>query len=148
MSSKTQKPQNKNPTKQDNTDKSDVQKKALIASLSNGCTVGHACEGAKISRDTFYRWYKEGAAFAKRVESAKVCRVVVAEDCLFAKVKDGNMTAIIFFLCNEAKGKWESVNKIEHSVDPDHPLSFTFNGVKCIAGCKVKKGVNDSDKRL
>jgi hypothetical protein len=39
-------------------------------------------------------------------------------------------------------------DKHEHSGDPDNPLNFTFNGVKCIAGCEVKKDINASDKRL
>lgn len=88
-------------------------KNAIIQSLKNGDTLIHASELAKVNRQTVYNWMATDKKFYKAVEEAKLSRVQVAEDALYKLIANGNVTAIIFFLCNRAPEKWKNVNKVD-----------------------------------
>ena len=62
-----------------------------------------ACRSAKISRDTFYRWMKEDAEFARQVEDINEIALDFAESQLHQQIKDGNTSATIFYLKSKAK---------------------------------------------
>jgi len=65
--------------------------------------VSVACEKTGISRMTFYNWKESDKDFAQKVEEIDEASVDLAEEMLRAKVKEGDMTAIIFTL--KCKGK-------------------------------------------
>ena len=62
------------------------------------------CEKTNISRATYYRWIKINPKFKKQVNKATNNGISlmndIAESKLLSAVKDGNMTAIIFWLKN------------------------------------------------
>ena len=62
-----------------------------------------ACRGAGISRETHYKWMKNDTAYAKTVKDMPDICLDYAESKLFKGMKDGNMTAIIFYL--KTKGR-------------------------------------------
>lgn len=62
-----------------------------------------ACESVNVSRSTYYRWYKEDAAFAERVDEISEEQLDFVEGKLLKSIKDGDTTAIIFYL--KTKGK-------------------------------------------
>ena len=62
-----------------------------------------ACESVNVSRSTYYRWYKEDAAFAERVDEISEEQLDFVEGKLLKAIKDGDTTAIIFYL--KTKGK-------------------------------------------
>ena len=62
-----------------------------------------ACESVNVSRSTYYRWYKEDAAFAERVDDISEEQLDFVEGKLLKSIKDGDTTAIIFYL--KTKGK-------------------------------------------
>lgn len=62
-----------------------------------------ACESANVSRSTYYRWYKEDAAFAERVDEISEEQLDFVEGKLLKSIKAGDTTAIIFYL--KTKGK-------------------------------------------
>lgn len=101
-------------------------KPTIILSLNNGATVSSACDGAKISRSTFYQWYKTDPAFAKKVDQAQESRVQHVEDALYKNAITGSLTAQIFFLCNRAPEKWKNVQKVEASLHGQGPLNFVL----------------------
>ncbi len=63
-----------------------------------------ACEKHGISRATYYRWRGEDAVFRKSTDEAlaegRALVNDVAEGKLLSAIKDGNMTAIIYWLKN------------------------------------------------
>ncbi len=105
--------------------KKDV-KPVIIESLKDGATVSAACGGAGINRNTFYKWYEQDPEFAKEVDAAQKSRVHHVEDSLYKKAMAGNLTAIIFYLCNRAPEKWKNVQKVEASLHGQGPLHFVL----------------------
>ncbi len=62
-----------------------------------------ACESVNVSRSTYYRWYKEDAAFAERVDEISEEQLDFVEGKLLKSIKEGDTTSIIFYL--KTKGK-------------------------------------------
>lgn len=62
-----------------------------------------ACESVNVSRSTYYRWYKDDAAFAERVDEISEEQLDFVEGKLLKSIKEGDTTAIIFYL--KTKGK-------------------------------------------
>lgn len=92
-------------------------KESLIEQLKKTPIVQIACEKANIGRTTYYRWKKEDKEFAQAVESAihDGADLVsdMAESKLVSSIKDGNLTAIMFWLKNRHKNyatKLEMIN--------------------------------------
>jgi len=85
-------------------DKSDTKKSIMIEMLEKSLgVVSTACKAANISRDTHYRWLKEDELYAEAVESLNNVSLDFAESQLFNAMKEGNITAVIFYL--KTKGK-------------------------------------------
>lgn len=62
-----------------------------------------ACEAVNISRSTFYRWMKTDGEFAERVDEILEEQIDFVEGKLLKSIKEGDTTAIIFYL--KTKGK-------------------------------------------
>ncbi len=81
----------------------------ILNGLSSGkydylCT---ACKSEGLSRTVFYDWRNTSADNKKKLyEVLDGARVVEAEDSLFELVRKGNVTALIFFLCNRVPYRW------------------------------------------
>ncbi|NBV76554.1 hypothetical protein EBR66_00045 [bacterium] len=82
--------------------KTDQTKEALLEQLKKTPIVQIACEKLGISRWTFYRWKKEDAEFAKKVDEAifdgRLLVNDLAESQLIGAVKDRNFAAIMYWL--------------------------------------------------
>ncbi len=105
--------------------KTDQTKEALLEQLRKTPIVQIACEKLGISRWTFYRWKKEDADFAKKVDEALLegCLLVndLAESQLISAIKDRNMHAVMAWLKHhhpsyktrvEIEGKLETVQEM------------------------------------
>jgi len=77
-------------------------KTLLLEHLEKTPIVQIACEKGGIGRSTYYRWLQSDPVFAKKAKKALQRWVFlmndVAESQLLKGMKDGNMTAIIFWL--------------------------------------------------
>jgi ACT domain-containing protein len=62
----------------------------------------YACEKTGIARSTYYRWKKDDAKFSKLADEAIMEGVMlvndIAENQLLSAIKNGNMSAITFWL--------------------------------------------------
>ena len=65
--------------------------------------VSRACNDANISRTTHYEWIENDPNYARAVNDIGETALDVVESELFRQIKDGNVTAIIFYL--KTKGK-------------------------------------------
>lgn len=74
--------------------------KALEKSLG---VVTTACKMARVGRTTFYEWLEKDSDFKKVVDDIKNVALDYAESKLYELIKDGNVTATIFYL--KTKGK-------------------------------------------
>lgn len=77
-------------------------KAKLIIELEKAPIVQIACTRSGVARSTYYRWRKEDLEFRERVETAMRqgrARVSdMAESVLIKLIKEGNLTAVIFWL--------------------------------------------------
>lgn len=98
----------------------DIQKdkEKLLNSLKE-CSgiVTFACEKVGLSRQTFYRWYREDAEFKERADAINELQIDIAEASLLKKIQKGDTTAIIFYL--KTKGKSRGYTERKEIVAPD-----------------------------
>jgi|TARA_R100000664_G_scaffold25721_1_gene35757 hypothetical protein len=81
-----------------------LNKETLIKALENNMgNVTLACHFSGVARSTFYRYYDTDSEFKKQVDDIENMAIDVCEAELWKLIKDGNSTAIIFFL--KTKGK-------------------------------------------
>jgi len=92
-------------------------KKAMIQALEKSLgVVTTACKQVDISRDTHYRWMSDDEDYKAEVESLSDVALDFAESQLFKKIKDGDTTAMIFFLKTKGKKRgYVEKTQIEHS---------------------------------
>jgi len=91
-------------TKKKEQKRTEVTKDTLIESLrQNMGNVTLACHFTGCSRSTFYRYMESDEQFKKDVEDISSMAIDICEAELWKLIKEGNSTAIIFFL--KTKGK-------------------------------------------
>lgn len=82
-------------------------KQELIEQLKKTPIIQVACEKVGVARATFYRWRKEDVDFAEKIEEAVNAGSQLindmAESVLITAIRNGNITAIIFWLKNHHK---------------------------------------------
>ena len=75
----------------------------LIVFEINTGNVSETCKKVGISRNTFYDWCKKDKEFNTKIKEIKESLLDFAESVLMKKIKNGDITALIFFL--KTKGK-------------------------------------------
>lgn len=91
--------------------------KILLHLRETSGIISYACEKAGISRVTFYKWYKEDAAFAIKADDIQELQIDFAEASLLKKIKNEDTTAIIFYLKTKGKDRGYSERKEIAGVD-------------------------------
>ena len=79
--------------------------------------VTFACEKVGLSRQTFYRWYRDDSEFKERADAINELQIDIAEASLLKKIQKGDTTAIIFYL--KTKGKSRGYTERKEIVAPD-----------------------------
>lgn len=74
--------------------------------------VTSACKEARLSRETFYKYYRDDIEFRKKVDDINEITLDFAESQLLKKIKDGSEKAILFYMKHKAKSRGYS-EKIE-----------------------------------
>lgn len=81
-------------------------KKAILKALENTLgVVQPACKITGVSRTQFYHWLKTDAEFKSEVEDIRNIALDFAESQLHGQMKDGNVSAIIFYLKTQGKNR-------------------------------------------
>ncbi len=81
-------------------------KEAMVEALRR--TLGNvtaACKIVGVTRDTHYRWLETDANYADAVDDVTEQTFDFVENKLMDKVKDGDLTAIIFYCKTRMKGR-------------------------------------------
>ena len=92
-------------------------KMVLVGWVRRGLPNDDIADNMHISRTTFYKWKAENSDFADILRQNKEYCDSVAEDALFAKVKEGDLGAIRFWLTNRRSKDWRDKQDIEVSGD-------------------------------
>lgn len=79
--------------------KTDIQKKQLIQAMRESLgVVTVACKKVGCSRNTFYEYYRDDAEFRDEINNVDDYALDFVESQLFKLIKEGDKTAIIFYL--------------------------------------------------
>ena len=93
-----------NPNKARKPNKTDTNKQLMLEKLEFHLgIVSKACKDANICRTTHYQWMNDDPEYNKAVNDISEFAIDFVESELFRQIKDGNVTAIIFYL--KTKGK-------------------------------------------
>lgn len=94
-------------------------KKLLLEHLEKTPIVQIACEKSGVGRSTYYRWLEQDKKFARSAKQALSKGVLImndlAESQLLKSVRDGNMTAIIFWLKSRHLSYWNRLEIVENN---------------------------------
>jgi hypothetical protein len=90
---------------------------------AKGVNIGVSCTAVGISRRTFEKWRRRDPKFAAATREIEEQLIDYAESKLMSKIKDGNVTAMIFFLKCKAKHRgW--VERQEVTGPAGGPVTF------------------------
>ena len=79
-------------------------KKKLIEALEKSLgIVTPACKEVGVSRETFYRYYREDADFKAEVDSINDITLDFVENQLLKKIKEGSERSILFYMKYKAR---------------------------------------------
>lgn len=99
-------------------------KKAMLAALEVTLgVVSSAAKKAQIDRQTHYNWMKSDKEYAEAVRELKNVSIDFAESKLFGQIREGNTTAIIFYLKTIGKERGY-VERSEHRITSDQPPTW------------------------
>lgn len=73
--------------------------------VRNAGNKSKACKAMNMSRQTVYNWMDDDPEFKKQVDEVEEILIDDAESALMKAIKDGNVTAIIFFLKTKGKSR-------------------------------------------
>jgi len=108
-----------------------------------------ACKNLKISRGTYYRWYNEDKEFAALCDESIETTIDFVEDHLFRKIKEGDTTAIIFYLKNKGRkrgyGDDKNVNIGNKDDKPFQTTTLSKEEIDEITKCIISEGMSDDD---
>jgi len=78
------------------------ERSALVENLKKMPIIQIACEKTGVSRATFYRWKNSNKRFSRQVDEALKESVEIVNDMaeakLIASIKEGNITALIYWV--------------------------------------------------
>ncbi len=101
--------------------KPDVYKKKLLEALERTLgIVTPACKEVGVSRDTFYRYYKEDDDFKRKVDDIHEITLDFVENQLLKKIKDGSERSILFYMKyrGKSRGYYDNSNEVLSNEQP------------------------------
>jgi hypothetical protein len=82
----------------------ETHKKKLIEALEKSLgIVTAACKEVGLTRETFYRYYREDEDFKKKVDDINEITLDFAETQLLKKIKEGSERSILFYMKYKAR---------------------------------------------
>ena len=84
----------------------------VLKAISDGKTRSAAMESLGLARQTLTMAMKRDPEFAALVEAAEMPVHEAVESALLKSAKSGNVTSMIFYLCNRVPGRWQHVNQV------------------------------------
>ena len=103
-----------------------IKKVGDIANVMAAAGVGFTDYITQLTYILFLKMDEEKEEMAEMAEAVKRGRergLAVVENALMKKCRDGNTTAMIFYLVNRGGGKWKSVNRTEITGADGIPLT-------------------------
>jgi len=101
---------------------------------AQGLTKEQIARSLGVSYNTLNERQKDYPEFLEAIKRGQAKGIATVSNALFQKAKDGDNTAMIFYLKNRDPDNWEDIQKRQHLGDPDNPIEhrhalFEFNPV-------------------
>ncbi len=128
------------------------EKQLILEHLKKFPIIEVACSKSGVGRSTFYRWRKEDAEFGRQVDLAIEDGIKLindmAESQLLTAIKEGNISAIFYWLNHRHPSYGNKLKIISNSRFDDKPLNEEqINAIKTALGLiKMKGGENKNGK--
>ncbi len=104
----------------------DAEKALLIEQLKKTPIISVACDKTGVGRTSYYRWREEDKDFAIKADKSLSEGILLmndmAESQLLSAIKDGNMTAIIYWL-KHRHSAYSTKIEIEGNINTNYELS-------------------------
>ena len=86
-----------------------------------------ACKEVGISREIFYKWYRQDDEFKRSVDDINEIALDFAENQLLKKIKEGSERSILFYMKYKARkrGYTEDIN-ITGNIDNDVTIKIIY----------------------
>lgn len=103
-----------------------AEKSLLIEQLKKTPIISVACDKTGVGRTSYYRWREEDKDFATKADKSLSEGILLmndmAESQLLSAIKDGNMTAIIYWL-KHRHSAYSTKIEIEGNINTNYELS-------------------------
>jgi hypothetical protein len=102
----------------------DIWKAKLLVALEKSMgIVTPACKEVGVSRESFYRYYREDAEFKKKVDELEDFQLDFVENQLFNKIKQGSEKSIMFYMRYKGRKRgYKDSLDIDANVKIEQPL--------------------------
>jgi len=104
----------------------DAEKTLLIEQLKKTPIISVACDKTGVGRTSYYRWREEDKDFATKADKSLSEGILLmndmAESQLLSAIKEGNMTAIIYWL-KHRHSAYSTKIEIEGNINTNYELS-------------------------
>ena len=104
--------------------------KVLTALEKHLGVITTACKEVGLDRSNLYRWMDEDYEFRQAVNEIKDVAIDLAETELHKQIKDGNITAIIFYLKTQAKNRGYIERQEIANIDPSENMEEIDRRIK------------------
>ena len=88
----------------------------------NGLTIEDIAKNIGISKQTIYNWMKKSVDFLEALKSGQDYADNIIENALFEKAKNGDTTAMIFWLKNRRPKRWRDKQHNEINLTQDFEI--------------------------
>jgi len=99
--------------------KSTLRNKEMFLSVyqTQACNISRTCELAKISRETYYQWRKQGGKYYDKDFNRQCTEIEeslddIAESQLFKNLTEGKEQSLFFWLKNRRPKKWKDRSEV------------------------------------
>ena len=123
----------------------------VLKAISEGKTRSAAMESLGLARQTLTMAMKRDPEFAALVEAAEMPVHEAVESALLKSALRGNVTSMIFYLCNRQPDRWQHVNqvrvdtKVDVHIGAAEALQAKIMGMAGLEEQEEKES-NDSDR--
>ena len=91
---------------------------------SKGLTTAQIGDVLGVNERTVYRYKKNDSRFSQAIKEGQAKGIETISNALFKAGKDGNVTAMIFFLKNRAPAEWRDKQDLEHTGPGGGPIQL------------------------
>ncbi|WP_283586387.1 small terminase subunit [Limosilactobacillus vaginalis] len=109
----------------------------------HGCTVTETAKNMGVGESTLYKWSKDELDIREALKTGKETAIAAVENKLYSKALSGNLTAIIFYLKNNARSIYN-----DSQLSPEEIKQVKARTRKMIADARISEVKADIAEKM